>query len=48
MSNFQHPGDELEKYEKALGGTYSSLINAINTNYNGSYAGGVGYLAFNG
>ena len=48
MSNFQHPGDELEKYEKALGGTYGSLINAINTNYNGSYAGGVGYLAFNG
>lgn len=48
MSNFQHPGDELEKYEKALGGTYGSLINAINTNYKGSYAGGVGYLAFNG
>lgn len=48
MSNFQHPGDELEKYEKALGGTYPSLINAINSNFNGSYAGGVGYLAFKG
>lgn len=48
MSNFQHPGDELEKYEKALGGTYASLINAINANHNGSYAGGVGYLAFKG
>lgn len=47
MSNFQHPGDELEKYEKALGtATYTALINAVKANYNGTYAGGVGYLAF--
>lgn len=49
MSNFQHPGDELEKYEKALGtAAYNDLINAVKANYNGNYAGGVGYLAFKG
>lgn len=47
MSNFQHPGDELEKYEKALGtDTYNQLMTAVRNNYNGTYAGGVGYLAF--
>lgn len=47
MSNFQHPGDELEKYEKALGtDNYTQLLNAVKANYNGTYSGGVGYLAF--
>lgn len=49
MSNFQHPGDELEKYEKALGtAVYTDLINAVKANYSGTYSGGVGYLAFKG
>lgn len=49
MSNFQHPGDELEKYEKALGTTtYTELMNTIKANYSGTYSGGVGYLAFKG
>ncbi len=47
MSNFQHPGDELDKYKAALGDTqFNALMDAIKANYNGTYAGGVGYLAF--
>ena len=47
MSNFQHPGDELDKYKTALGDTqFNALMDAIKANYNGTYAGGVGYLAF--
>lgn len=49
MSNFQHPGDELEKYESALGtATYTELVNAVKANYANNYSGGVGYLAFKG
>ena len=47
MSNFQHPGDELESYEKALGSDkFKALMEEIKKNYNNTYAGGVGYLAF--
>lgn len=47
MSNFQHPGDELDKYKTALGDAkYTELMNTVKNNYKDTYAGGVGYLAF--
>ena len=53
MSNFQHPGDEWNRFYKdnadgTRNGLSTSLLadldKAINTNYNNKFAAAVGYI----
>lgn len=44
MSNFQHPGDEWNRFPTLPSALKDQINIMINTNYNNKFSGAVGYL----